>query len=464
MQLAEPIVYAASSDPDILYLHEAMKAPDRAQFLKAMECKIKGHEEGNHWVLIPKQQVPKGTRVLDAVWSMRRKCHIESQEIYKWKACLNVHGGQQVQGINYWDTYTPVVAWLIIRFFFILAIIQGWKTRQLDFIMAFPQAPIQTPLYMNIPKWYKTPKDKNNRPMVLKLVHNIYGQKQGLKVWGDFLHQGLTKALFTQSQVDPCLYYHPGLIFLIYIDDCLLLSSKDELIDQGIHDLCAAEPRFNMEDQGSVNDFLGIQVKHKQNGEITLTQPQLIASILKDLHLDKANVITSKTPCLSTVLLHKDPNGQPMTNEFNYRSVIGKLNFLEKSTRPDIAYAVHQCARFSSDPKQSHADAVKHIGRYLKGTPHKGLTIRPDTQQSFQCWVDADFAGNWKPEGAQHDPMTAKSCSGWIIQYAGCPIMWSSKLQMLTALSTTCRILRLTTFNSLLQYVNWLVWEICSVN
>ena len=437
MQLAEPLVYAASSDPDILYLHEAMKAPDRAQFLKAMECEIKGHEEGNHWVLVPKQHVPKGTRVLDAVWSMRRKRRIESQEIYKWKARLNVHGGQQVHGINYWDTYTPVVAWPIIRFFFILAIIQGWKTRQLDFIMAFPQAPIQTPLYMNIPKGYKTPKDENNRPMVLKLVRNIYGQKQGPKVWGDFLHQGLTKASFTQSQVDTCLYYRPGLIFLVYIDDCLLLSAKDEIIDQGIHDLRAAEPRFNMEDQGSVNDFLGIQVKHKPNGEITLTQPQLIASILKDLHLDKDNVITRKTPCLSTVLLHKDPKGPSMTNEFNYRSVIGKLNFLEKSTRPDIAYAVHQCARFSSDPKQSHADAVKRIGRYLKGTPNQGITIRPDTQQSFQCWVDADFSGNWKPEGAQHDPMTAKSCSGWIIQYAGCPITWSSKLQTLTALSTT---------------------------
>ena len=303
--------------------------------------------------------------------------------------------------------------------------------------MAFPQAPIQMPMYMNIPKGYKTPKDDNNHPMVLKLIRNIYGQKQGPKVWGDFLHQGLTKASFEQSKVDPCLYYQEGLIFLVYIDDCLLLSPSDKLIDQGINDLRTAEPRFNMEDQGTVNDFLGIQVKHKKNGEITLTQPQLIASILNDLHLNKNNVITRKTPCLSTVLLHKDAKGQPMTNEFNYRSVIGKLNFLEKSTRPDIAYAVHQCAHFSADPKQSHADAVKCIGRYLQGTPHKGITLWLDTQQSFQCWVYADFAGSWTPEGAQHDPMTAKSRSSWIIQYAGCPITWASKLQTLTALSTT---------------------------
>ena len=186
---------------------------------------------------------------------------------------LNVHGGQQVHGINYWDTYTPVVAWPVICFFFVLSIIQGWKTQQLDFIMAFPQAPIQTPLYMNIPKGYKTPRDDNNCPMVLKLIRNIYRQKQGPEVWGDFLHQGLTTASFKQSQVDPCLYYHQGIIFLVYIDDCLLLSATDELIDQDINDLCSTEPGFNMEDQGTVNDFLGIQVKHKKNGAIMLTQP-----------------------------------------------------------------------------------------------------------------------------------------------------------------------------------------------
>ena len=189
--------------------------------------------------------------------------------------------------MNYWDTYTPVVAWPVIRFFFILSIIQGWKTCQLDFIMAFPQPPIQAPLYMNIPKGYKTPMDDNNRPIVLKLICNIYGQKQGPKVWGNCLHQGLTKALFKQSQVHPCLYYRQGLIFLAYINDCLLLSTTDDLIDQGINDLCSAEPHFNMEDQGMVNNFLGIQVKHKKNGEITLTQLQLIASILNDLHLNK---------------------------------------------------------------------------------------------------------------------------------------------------------------------------------
>ena len=113
-----------------------------------------------------------------------------------------------------------------------------------------------------------------------------------------------------------------------------------------------------------------------------------------------------------------------------------QTKFLRKVNMPHLTYTVHQCARFSADPKQSHVDTVKCIGCYLKGMPNDGITLHPNAQQSFQCWVDADFSGNGRPERAQTDPMTTKSHSGWIIQYARCPITWASKLQTLTALYT----------------------------
>ena len=119
-----------------------------------------------------------------------------------------------------------------------------------------------------------------------------------------------------------------------------------------------------------------------------------------------------------------------------YRSVIGKLNFLEKSTRGDISYPVHQCARFASDPRASHAEAVKRIGRYLMGTKDKGVILDPKVN-SFECYVDADFCGNWNPETASDDPATAKSRTGYVIKYAGCPVIWQSKLQTEVTLSTT---------------------------
>ena len=96
--------------------------------------------------------------------------------------------------------------------------------------------------------------------------------------------------------------------------------------------------------------------------------------------------------------------------------------------------SVHQCARFQDNPKKSHIQAVRAIGHYLIGTRDKGVVMKPDNTKSFECWADADFAGNWYKPGATKDPMTAKSRSGWVITYAGCPITWSSKLQTLTAL------------------------------
>jgi len=137
--------------------------------------------------------------------------------------------------------------------------------------------------------------------------------------------------------------------------------------------------------------------------------------------------------------LDRNVNGKPHAEKWNYRSVIGKLDFLEKSTRPDIAYAVHQCARFSENPKENHSKAVKRIIRYLAGTKDKGLELRPNSTNPPQvdCYVDADFCGNWTPHTALNDPVTAKSRTGYVLRLAGCPLVWASKLQTETALSTT---------------------------
>ena len=93
--MQEPVAYAVSANPDIMYLLEAMKAPDRDQFKKAMDKELQDHIARRHWEVVPRSEVPKGTRVLDMVWAMRCKRHIDTCEVYKWKAQLNVHGGQQ---------------------------------------------------------------------------------------------------------------------------------------------------------------------------------------------------------------------------------------------------------------------------------------------------------------------------------------------------------------------------------
>jgi hypothetical protein len=435
-KMSDPIAFTASSSPDILNFKQAMQADDSKQFVHAMGEEIEAHTENGHWELIRKDDVPSGQDILPAVWAFRRKRKIATQEVYKWKARLNLHGGRQTYGVNYWETYAPVVNWFSIRLFLIMSLAKGWHTRQIDFVLAYPQADIECDLYMQIPQGFRFAGSRQTH--ALKLKKNLYGQKQAGRVWNQYLTKGLIERGFTQSKVDECVYYRGSVIFMVYVDDGILCGPDPQEIQKVIDELqvpTEGTRAFKVSDEGEIDDYLGVKVQ-RIGSTITLTQPHLIQKILDDLGF-KDNTKTKDTPAKVGVILRRDENGKPFDEDWHYRSVIGKMNFLEKSTRPDIAYATHQCARFSIDPKDSHADAIKFIGRYLLGTKDKGLILKTDQDQQFECYVDCDFAGNWHPDDAMNDPSTAKSRTGYVIKYAGCPIIWASKLQTLTALSTT---------------------------
>ena len=180
---------------------------------------------------------------------------------------------------------------------------------------------------------------------------------------------------------------------------------------------------------------MGINFDKLESGDLKLWQPHLINQIVQEVGINPREA-TRTTPALSTRILRRckeEPNAKP---KFNYRRVIGKLNYLEKSSRPDIAYAVHQCARFCSDPKEEHVNAVIHLAKYLYATKEQGIILRPNKGKSFEVWVDADFSGNWNKTTAPMDASTAKSRSGYVLTYGDCPIFWASKLQTQIALSS----------------------------
>ena len=143
---------------------------------------------------------------------------------------------------------------------------------------------------------------------------------------------------------------------------------------------------------------------------------------------------SSPTPA-STTPLHIDKQGEDFSEDWEYASIVGMLMYLATNSRPDIAFAVHQCARFTHCPKSSHATAVKRILRYLQGTKDKGMTLNPTNDLDVHCYVDADFAGTWSVEDDQ-EPVSVKSRSGHLITFMGCPPLWSSKMQTQIALST----------------------------
>ena len=147
-----------------------------------------------------------------------------------------------------------------------------------------------------------------------------------------------------------------------------------------------------------------------------MTQPFLIQRITDLLGSAITDANTKVTPALYKEILHKDEFGPERKQSWNYRSAIGMLNYLAALTRPDIAFAVHQCARFSASPKLSHERATKRIVRYLKGTSDKGITLKPNKEAGIQCYVDADFAGNYCND-TKDDPISVYSRTGYVIMY-----------------------------------------------
>lgn len=335
--------------------------------------------------------------------------------------------------MNYWETYAPVATWPSIRLIMVHTLLQGWHTRQIDYVQAYPQADIEVDLYMEIPKGFEI---KGSKPgeFVLKLHKNIYGQKQAGRVWNQHLVNRLKSIGFIQCKSDECVFFKGNAVYALYTDDSILAGPDPDELDRIIEEMKQAKLDITVE--GDLADFLGVKITRKSDGTYHLTQPHLIDSILKDLRLDGNDTKIKDTPALSSRILTSHPESPDFDNNFHYRSVIGKLNYLEKCTRPDISYAVHQCARFTINPKEEHGKAIKWLGRYLKGTADKGLILKPD-ESSFQVYVDSDFAGNWDRNTAQDDKATARSRYGYIIMYAGCPIVWASKIQQEIALSST---------------------------
>ena len=240
---------------------------------------------------------------------MKRKRDIKTQRIKKYKARLNLDGSRMQQGKHFEESYSPVVKWHSIRTVLALSTINKWHTKQIDYVHAFPQAPIDRELYMKIPKGFDLGEGIDQDKYVLQIHRNIYGKKDSGRIWNQYLTKKLIEEVgFTQSKFDECVFYKGTTIYLLYIDDSILAGPNVEEIQQIISDIRKA--KLQITEEGDIQDFLGVNIEQRPNGSIELTQPHLINQILKDLKMEKDNVITKNTPAASSQILrrHEESN------------------------------------------------------------------------------------------------------------------------------------------------------------
>ncbi len=122
-------------------------------------------------------------------------------------------------------------------------------------------------------------------------------------------------------------------------------------------------------------------------------QCALIDTIINDVGINDSR--TKPIPAKVSLRLHAFKDEPALFDlNFNYRSVVSKLNYLAQTTCPDIMYAVHQIPKkYSSDPCQSHGEAILYLICYLKKTRELGTCFKPDPKKGFECYCNADFSG-----------------------------------------------------------------------
>ena len=407
--------------------HEAMQGQDSDAWYEAMKIEYEGLENMDAWEEVPREQAQG--QILDSTWALRRKRYPDGS-VRKLKARLCVRGDQQVYEQDFFNTYAPVVQWTTVRVLLILTVALGLATKQVDYTSAFCQSFIKEDVYIEMPKLFNKP------GKVLKLKRCVYGLKQAPLTFYEHLSNGLMSRGWKRSKIDPCLFYKNGLVCLCYVDDCLFFATNETLISNKIELLREKgdnEYGFQLEIEDDVAGFLGILIdKSNKEGYIELKQEGLIKRILSATNLEECN--PAWTPAEKTPLGKCEDDG-PCSEVWNYASVLGMMMYLATNSRPDIAYAVNQCARFTNAPKRKHEVAIKRIARYLKGTLDRGMVIKPKKDLRLDLYADADFAGLWNVE-KHDDPVSVKSRTGWLLTLGDIPITWASKLQTEIALST----------------------------
>jgi hypothetical protein len=410
-------------------------------WVKAMNAELEALKQNKTWIFV---DAPPHVKPIGSRWVYKIK-HKADGTIERYKARLVAKGYNQIEGIDFFETFSPVAKITTVRTLIALAAMNSWHLHQLDVNNAFLHGDLQEDVYMSIPQGVH----HSNPNQVCKLLKSLYGLKQASRKWYEKLTGVLLAQGYHQSVSDHSLFTlkHDNMFtaLLVYVDDIILAgNSLDEF--QRIKQLL--DTQFKIKDLGQLKYFLGIEVAHSKVG-ITICQRKYCLDLLHDTGLLGAK--PAKTPLDNSVKLHQDTT-QPYKDIAGYRRLVGKLLYLT-TTRPDIAFVTQQLSQFLSSPTQTHYDTACRVVRYLKGSPGRGLLFRRDAQLQLLGFTDADWAGCLD---------TRRSTSGYCFFLGSSLISWRAKKQHTVSRSSSEAEYRALSFASC--ELQWLVYLLTDLN
>ncbi|GJX03417.1 retrotransposon protein, putative, ty1-copia subclass [Tanacetum coccineum] len=242
--------------------------------------------------------------------------------IDKYKARLVIKGYRQREGLDYFDTYSPVTRITSIRMVLVIAALRNLKVHQMDVKTAFLNEDLEEEIYMNQPEDFIAPGKESK---VCRFVKSLYGLKQAPKQWHQKFDHTMLESGFKINECDKCVYVKDTssgyVILCLYVDDMLTISSNDKMI-KSTKDMLKS--KFVMKDMGLADVILGIKIIRTHN-RLVLSQAHYVDKILNTYNAGNSNL--ARTP-------------------------------IDTSTRPDLAYAVSRLSRYTSNLSDAHWKAM----------------------------------------------------------------------------------------------------------
>lgn len=426
----------------------AMKSPHWSYWRAATASEYRSIMQHNTFELVPTPSPAPNLVSCKWVFSVKEKDGM----VVRFKARLVARGFTQQLGIDYEQTYSPVLKYKTLRIILTLVVRYGWRLEIMDVQTAYLHADLKETVYMQQPEGFEQRDSQHakggivTRPLVCLLKKALYGLKQAGREWNVHLDNFVQSLGFTRCVSDSCLYVKTSrsgrpMLLSVYVDDIPSAYAIEDESEWG-EIKAAFFSRFKIAFQADADWILNMRITRDSSGHrLILDQQAYIEQILEDFNMDECKPV-SHPGAQEELLITRDDNTagdnssqaeQAELRAFPYRRAIGLLMYLSNTSRPDITHSVNVASRFIERPNITHVRAVKQIFRYLSGTRQHGLLFAWNGDESAALPLEligyAD--ANW---GGCRD--TGRSTTGTIITLGGSIVDWTSKRQTTVALSS----------------------------
>jgi hypothetical protein len=387
------------------FYHQAVKD---SHWHEAMLAEISALEANQTWVVT---DLPSNKQAIGCKWVYKVKQKFDGS-IERYKARLVVKGYTQCEGLDYYETFSPVAKMTTVRCFLALAAAKNWFLHQLDVNNAFLHEDLDEEVYTTMPPGFGTKGEKK----VCRLTKSLYGLKQASRQWFSKFSTPLVELGFIQSKANYSLFTRlkgsSYIALLVYVDDVAIASNDPKVVSDFI---VLLNNKFKLKDLRPLKYFLGLEIARSTEG-IYVCQRKYALEILED-----SGLLASKPVSLlieQNLKLSKD-EGTLLSDSTSYRRLVGRLLYLT-ITRPDIAYSVQILSQFMDKPRQPNMDAATRVLRYIKSSPAQGLLFFAKSDFQLKAFSDSDWIGCVD---------TRRSVTGFCIFIGDSLISWKSKKQ-----------------------------------